>query len=145
MIVRMTVKPRRPRGYGCGVKGRDGTTRFYRAATAYVMVKDTRFTLAVRFVLPEDDTVTELDDLLRHIRKTLRIQVIVLFLDRGFDGTPVMAYLTRLRQPAVMACTLRGKTGGTRSLCQSHCSDRTRYTFCRQQPGEFTANVAVCL
>lgn len=55
-----------------------------------------------------------------------------------------MAYLTRLRQPTVIACTIRGKTGGTRALCQGHRSYRTRHTFCRQQPGEFTANVAVC-
>jgi putative transposase len=125
-------------------KAKDGTTRFYRVATAYVLVKDTRFTLAVRFVLPEEDTVRVLDDLLRQVRETLRIRVKVLFLDRGFDGTAVMAYLTRLRQPTVIACTIRGKTGGTRALCQGHRSYRTRHTFCRQQPGEFTANVAVC-
>jgi putative transposase len=135
-----------PQAEGLWVRGKakEGTTRFYRVATAYVMVKDTRFTVAVRFVLPEEDTVTVLNDLLQYVRKTLRIRIKVVFLDRGFDGTPVMAYLTRLRQPAVIACTLRGKTGGTRALCQGRCSYRTRYTFCRQQPGEFTANVAVC-
>ena len=76
--------------------------------------------LAVRFVLPEEDTVRVLDDLLRQVRETLRIRVKILFLDRGFDGTAVMAYLTRLRQPTVIACTIRGKTGGTRALCQGH-------------------------
>ena len=125
-------------------KAKDGTTRFYRVATAYVMLRHTRLTLAVRFVLPQEDTVTVLSDLLEHVKKTLRIRVKVLFLDRGFDGTPVMAYLSRLRQPAVIACTIRGKTGGTRALCQGQRSYRTRHTFCRQQPGEFTADVAVC-
>lgn len=125
-------------------KAKDGTTRFYRVATAYVMLKHTRLTLAVRFVLPEEDTVAVLDDLLQHVRKTLRIRVKVLFLDRGFAATPVMAHLTRWRQPAVVACPIRGKTGGTRALCQGQRSYRTRHTFRRQQPGELTANVAVC-
>ncbi|MFZ0255981.1 MAG: transposase [Gammaproteobacteria bacterium] len=134
-----------PQAQGLWVRGKakDGTTRFYRVATAYVMLRHTRFTLAVRFVLPEEDTVTVLDDMLEQVRKTLRIRVKVLTLDRGFD-TAVMAYLTRLRQPAVIACTLRGKTGGTRALYQGRGSYRTRHTFCRRQAGEFTADVAVC-
>jgi hypothetical protein len=96
-----------PQAEGLWVRGiaKNGTTRFYRVATAYVLVKDTRFTLAVRFVLPEEDTVTVLNDLLQYVRKTLRIRIKVVFLDRGFDGTPVMAHLTRLQQPAAIACT----------------------------------------
>jgi IS4 transposase len=33
------------------------------------------------------------------------------------------------RQPAVLACAIRGKTGGTRALCKGRKSYRTTYTF----------------
>lgn len=130
---------------GLWVRGRakDGTTRFYRIATAYVMVKHVRVTVAVRFVLPGEDIVTVLDDLLTRLRR-LGIRVKRLFLDRGFDGVAVMEYLTRRKQPALIACTIRGKRGGTRALCRGHCSYRTRYTFHGENSSSFTAELAVC-
>lgn len=130
---------------GLWVRGqaKDGTTRFYRVATAYVMVKHLRVTVAVRFVLPDETTVTILEDLLNRL-KTLRIRVARLFLDRGFDGIAVQDYLTRRRQPALIACTIRGKTGGTRALCQGRRSYRTRYTFHGEGGAAFTADLAVC-
>jgi hypothetical protein len=134
-----------PQEQGLWVRGqaKDGTTRFYRVATAYVMMKHVRVTLAVRFVLPEDDTVTVLDNLLKHLKK-LGIRVARLFLDRGFDGVGVMQYLTHRRQSALIACTIRGKTGGTRALCQGNRSYRTRYTFHGEGNDCFTAELAVC-
>lgn len=122
---------------------KDGTTRFYRVASAYVMMKNLRVTLAVRFVLPADDLVTVLDDLLNRL-KMLGIRVARLFLDRGFDGMAVMDYLTRRKQPALIACTIRGRTGGTRALCQGRRSYRTRYTFHGEGHRAFTAELAVC-
>lgn len=129
---------------GLWVRGqaKDGTTRFYRVATAYVMVKHLRVTVAVRFVLPDETTVTILEDLLKRL-KTLRIRVARLFLDRGFDGIAVQDYLTRRRQPALIACTIRGKTGGTRALCQGRRSYRTRYIFHGEGGAAFTADLAV--
>lgn len=134
-----------PQKEGLWVRGqaKDGTTRFYRVATAYVMVKNLRVTLAVRFVLPGDDTVTLLDDLLKRL-KTLGIRVARLFLDRGFDGIAVMDYLTRQKRPALIACTIRGKSGGTRALCQGRRSYRTGYTFHGEDHTAFTAALAVC-
>ena len=97
-------------------EARDGTTRFYRLATAYVMVHGTRSTLALHFVLPEDDTVHVLHTLLKRLAARA-IAIGCLFLDKGFDGIAVMRYLTQRKQPALIACTIRGKTGGTRALC----------------------------
>lgn len=107
-----------PQAEGLWVRGRarDGTTRFYRIATAYVMHNGLRVTLALRFVLPGDSTVSVVDDLLKRLKR-LGIGVACLFLDKGFDGVAVLAYLTRRQQPALIACTIRGKTGGTRALC----------------------------
>lgn len=136
---------KQPQAQGLWVRGqaRDGTTRFYRVATAYVMLKGLRVTLAIRFVLPGDDTVAVLEGLLQRV-KSLGIRIKRLFLDKGFDGTPVIAALTRWQQPALIACAIRGKTGGTRALCQGPKGYRTRYTFNAGTPAAYTAELAVC-
>ena len=48
---------KQPQAEALWVRGpaKDGTTRFYRLATAYVIVKHRRVTLAVHFVLPGQD------------------------------------------------------------------------------------------
>ena len=134
-----------PQAEGLWVRGeaRDGTTRFYRIATAYVMLAGLRVTLAVHFVLPNEDTGTVLDRLL-HRLDHLALRVKRLFLDQGLAGTAVLAYLTRRQQPALIACPIRGKQGGTRALCQGQTSYRTTYTFTGADGTPFTAEVAVC-
>lgn len=120
-----------------------GTTRFYRVATAYVVLNGLRLTLALRFVLPDDDTVSVVATLLKRVQR-LGIPIACLLLDKGFASIAVMADLTRQHQPALLACPIRGTTGGTRALCQGRRSYCTTHTF-RGEPGtEFTAAVAVC-
>lgn len=134
-----------PQADGLWVRGEasDGTTRFYRVATAYLMHNGIRITLALHFVLPEDDTVAVLDSLLGRL-ETLNLRAKRLFLDKGFSGTAVVAYLTQRQQPALIACPIRGKTGGTRALCRGQSSYRTTYTFKAGSDAAFTAEVAVC-
>ncbi len=130
------------------VRGRAkaGTTRFFRIATAYVIHRGLRLTLALHFVLPEEDTVTVLKALLRRI-SALEVPVGCLLLDKGFAGIETMLYLSTQRLPALIACPIRGKKGpnpgGTRALCQGRKSYRTRYSF-RNSKTSFTAEVAVC-
>jgi hypothetical protein len=130
---------------GLWVRGeaQDGTTHFYRVATAYLMLNRMRITLAIRFVLPEDDTVAILDHLLGRL-ETLNLRAKRLFLDKGFAGTAVLAYLSQHQQAALIACPIRGKTGGTRALCQGQRSYRTSYTFREGSAEAFTAELAVC-
>ena len=123
-------------------KAKDGTTRFYRVATAYVMLRGLRVTLAIYFYLPGDSTVIVLDALLRRVRE-LDVRVRRVFLDRGFAGIEVMEYLTQRKQPALIACPIRGKTGGTRALCRGNKSYRTRHRF-KNDKKSFTAELAVC-
>jgi putative transposase len=134
-----------PQAEGGWVRGeaKAGTTYFYRLATAYVMRNGLRVTVALRFVRPEDDMVSILDRLLQRIA-SLGLRLKRLFLDKGFAGTPVLAYLTQRRQPAIIACPIRGKTGGTRALCQGQRSYRTSYTFNAGSAEAFTADVVVC-
>ena len=124
-------------------QAKDGTTHFYRIATAYVMLHDLRVTLAIHFVLPEDETVKTVEILLHQVKKG-QIRIKRLLLDKGFGGIAVMTYLTRQGLSAVIACTIRGKTGGTRALCQGRKSYCTPHTFQGKDGLTFTANLVVC-
>jgi putative transposase len=114
--------------YTCGSRAKAGTTHFFRIISLYVMYRQMRLTVAVAFVRPEDSTVEIVQRLLAR-SKALKIRIDVLYLDRGFCTTPVVAHLKLLKQPAVLACTIRGKQGGTRQLCRGRKSYRTHYTF----------------
>ena len=124
-------------------KAKDGTTRFYRVATAYLILNGLRVTLAVHFVLPEDETVRVVDGLLRRVQAQ-GIQVSCLLLDKGFESIAMMKYLTRQGQAALIACPIRGTTGGTRALCQGRKSYATEHPFKDKAGEEFTAPVLVC-
>jgi len=137
---------RTPQEEGLWVRGRAkaGTTRFYRVATAYVMRDGLRVTLALRFYLPTDDIVGVVQALAERI-EVLGISVNRLLLDKGFDGIDVQNYLRQSGIPSLIACSIRGKTGGTRALCKGRKSYSTTHTFRnRTEKKESTANIAVC-
>jgi putative transposase len=124
-------------------KAKDGTTRFYRVATAYWVLNGLRVTLALHFVLPDDATVSVLDLWLTRVHAH-GVQVSCLLLDKGVESIAVLEYLTQHGQAALIACPLRGTTGGTRALCQGRKSYVTTHTF-KGAPGkEFTATLLVC-
>ena len=131
---------------GLWVRGpaRDGTTRFYRIASAYVVLKGLRFTLAIRFVLPGDKPAKIIQHLWQRVA-ALAIPVKYLLLDRGFAGIDVQDYLDQQGIPAIIACPIRGKQGGTRALCHGRKSYCTQHTFSsdggRKQR---TAEMVVC-
>lgn len=112
----------------CRGRAKAGTTHFVRIATAYVMWRQVRLTLAVRYVLPEDSTLAVLQHLLRRLT-SLGFSFKVLYLDKGFAGTAITRYLTEQSQAALIACTLRGTTGGTKALCRGRKSYLAPYTF----------------
>lgn len=116
------------RAFACRSKPKAGTSRFFRIISLYVIYREMRVTLAVAFVRPEDKTVAIVQRLLQ-CAEYLQVKIKVLYLDRGFCSGPVISYLQAVKQPAILACTIRGKTGGTRQLCRGRKSYRTRYTF----------------
>ena len=61
--------------------------------------------------------------------KNLDFEAKVLYLDKGFAATSIIRYLTNRQQAAIIANPIRGKTGGTRALCQGRKSYTTDYTF----------------
>lgn len=124
-------------------KARAGTTRFYRVATAYVLQPHGRATLALRVVQAGDRQAAIVGDLLDQI-KTLEITVKCLYLDRGFDSIGVQQLITERGLKAIIACTVRGKTGGTRSLCVGRRSYRTRHNFHGDDHTRWEGELVVC-
>lgn len=116
------------RAVTCGGQAKKGTTHFVRIATAYVIWRQVRLTLAVHYVLPDEKTLGVLKILLERL-KTLGFQAKVLYLDKGFATSPIIDYLISIHQPALIANPIRGKTGGTRALCRGRSSYTTTFTF----------------
>ena len=132
-----------PDGWVCRGEACAGTTHFYRCATAYVMHRDVRFTLAVMFVHPDTDLRWIVQHLCRRV-KTLQIPVKCWFLDKGFCSIPVLRWFdTEFQSPALIAAPIRGKTGGLRALCHGRRSYRTPHTFRSADYGKLTVPVAV--
>ncbi|MGD2207095.1 MAG: transposase [Anaerolineae bacterium] len=131
-------------GLWVGGQAKAGTTHFYRVATAYVIHNGLRMTLALRFYLPTDSVVGVLEMLVERV-EALGIGINRLLLDKGFDGIDVQTYLEQSGVPSLIACSIRGKTGGTRALCKGRESYSTTHTFRNNtKKKERTANVAVC-
>ena len=112
----------------CRGRAKAGTSHFVRIASAYVIWRQVRLTLAVHYVLPGDDKLTILKHLLRRL-KTLGFTFEVLYMDKGFASTAIIDYLTRQGQPAIIACPIRGQEGGTRALCKGRKSYLTEHVF----------------
>ncbi len=112
----------------CAGQAKKGTTHFVRIATAYIIWRQVRLTLAVRYVLPEENSLETLKILLVRL-KTLGFSAQILYLDKGFASTQIVNYLTSQKQPAMIANPIRGKKGGTRALCRGRASYKTLYTF----------------
>ena len=76
-------------------KAKDGTTRFYRVAKAYLVLNGLRVTLALHFVLPDDDTVEGVGPLLAGACTRKGWRWSCLLLDKGFESIAVLEYLTQ--------------------------------------------------
>jgi len=117
------------RAITCSGQAKKGTTHFVRIATAYVIWRQVRLTLAVHYVLPDEEVLEVLKILLQRLKK-LGFSAKVLYMDKGFAATPIINYLTtEAKQPAIIANPIRGKTGGTRALCCGRSSYITVHTF----------------
>jgi putative transposase len=126
----------------CRGEARAGTTRFYRCATAYVMLHDARLTLAVAFLKPTMDKVEVLARLLAALTAA-GVAIKCVYADKGFCCIPVLRYLVRRCIAAIIAMPIRGKQGGTRKLCRGGKSYRTTYTLRSAEHGRLRVPVAV--
>ena len=114
--------------YTCSGQAKVGTTHFFRLASAYVIWHEVRLTLALRYVLPEDDLPSVVECLLQRLGH-VGLHATVVYMDKGFCSGEIIRYLQHIRQAAVLACPIRGKQGGIRALCQGRGSFSSDYTF----------------
>ncbi len=113
----------------CSGQAKKGTTHFIRIASAYVIWRQVRLTLALRYVLPDESALDILKILLNRLLELGFREILVLYLDKGFASTKIIDHLKERKQPAIIACPIRGKEGGTRALCHGRKSHLTDYTF----------------
>ncbi len=114
--------------YTCSGQAKAGTSHFFRIASAYVIWHEVRLTLALRYVLPEEDLPSVVECLLQRLGQ-VGLHATVVYLDKGFCSGAIIRSLQRTHQAAVLACPIRGKKGGIRALCQGRGSFTTDYTF----------------
>ena len=136
-------KSEQKEGLWVRAEAKNGTTRVYRVATAYLILHGLRLTLSIKFVRPEDDTKSVLKFLLKRL-KALHVTTSTLYLDRGFAGVRVIKFLQRVGARVVLACPIRGKTGGVRALCVGPKSYLTEHTFKSPRHGTAKIKVAIC-
>ncbi|HKH21203.1 MAG TPA: hypothetical protein VKB53_10055 [Gammaproteobacteria bacterium] len=131
-----------PDTWVCRGQARALPTRFYRCATAYLILHDLRLTLAVVFVKPTIDKVTILKRLLSAL-PTAQIRIKCLYADKGFCSIAVLRFLVHWRIPAIIALPIRGKQAGSRALCGGPRSYRTTYTLQSAEHAKLSVPVAV--
>jgi Transposase DDE domain len=89
-------------------KAKAGTKRFHAYATAYVIRKGRRWTVALRPVGHADPWNEVVRDLLRQARKA-GVRVRYLLLDRGFYSVAVIRHLQAARVPFILPAIRRGR------------------------------------
>ena len=101
-------------------QAKGGTTHFHAYATAYVLKKGQRFTVALASVRKGDDLADVVKGLLRQAAQA-GVRPRYLLLDRGFYAVSVVRYLQAARCPFLMPVPCKGRKadhpkgpGGTR-------------------------------
>ena len=85
-----------------------GTTTFHAYATACIVERGERYTLALTWVRRHETPVVALRRLITRIRE-LQLKIRRLLLDRGFFTTEVIAYLQQENLPFLMPVMFRGQ------------------------------------
>lgn len=122
-------------------QAREGTTHFHCYATAYMVYKDQRMTLALTFVRRHDT----MPDILRRLFKRLdglQLNVKKLYLDKGFYSIAVIRLLKARGQPFIIPAITR-RNGGVSKLFIGRASYSTSYTMRNQKLGTETVDLAL--
>jgi len=89
-------------------KPRQGTKKFHAYATACIVSRGERYTLALTWVRRHESTVTALKRLIARIRE-IGLKFKCLLLDRAFFNVPVVELLQAEKIPFLMPVMLRGR------------------------------------
>ena len=126
-----------------------GTSHFHAYATAYVVLKGQRFTVALTAVAKSEPLKDVLQRLLKQAR-SVGVKPRLLLLDRGFYSVDVIRYLQAARYPFLMPVVIRGRKAddrrgpsGTRVFAVKKRSGWFEYTV--QSGTKRTAKVSICV
>jgi hypothetical protein len=120
---------------------RDGTTHFHCYATAYMVYKDRRITLAMTFAR-KSDTMPKIVRRLFKRLDVLEIRIKKVYLDKGFYSMGVIRFLKARDLPFIIPAVTR-KKGGVSELFIGRASYSTSYTLRNQELGSETVDVAL--
>jgi Transposase DDE domain len=130
-------------------QAKQGTSHFHAYATAYVILKGQRFTVALTAVAKGESMKDVLQRLLKQVR-SVGVQVRLVLLDRGFYSVDVIRYLQAARQPFLMPVVIRGLKAndprgpsGTRVFAAMKRSGWFGYTV--TSGSKRTATVSICV
>jgi hypothetical protein len=128
---------------------KDGTSHFHAYATAYVVLKGQRFTVALTAVAKGEPLKEVVQRLLKQAR-SVGVRPRLLLLDRGFYSVEVIRYLQAARYPFLMPVVIRGRKaddpggpGGTRAFAVMKRSGWFEYTVTGGK--KRTATVSICV
>jgi hypothetical protein len=133
-------------------QSRRGTTHFHDYATAYVVRKGYRFTLAMAWIRQEDSYTDVVQRLLRQVRQC-GVKVRLVLLDRGFFSAEVVRYLQAARTPFLMPLKAAGRRprgkckarSGARRFFEQKRSGWARHTWRGGKGRGPRATVQVCV
>ena len=125
-------------------QAKSGTTHFHCYATAYVIKKNKRVTLAVYYVQAEETMPEVLEWLLTRLNQ-IDVAIKRLYLDKQFYNVAVISHLQthHPRLSVIIPVIVRGKYGGTRALVKGRKSYNTTYTMHSADHGQATFRIAV--
>jgi putative transposase len=130
-------------------RAKDGTSHFHAYATAYVVLRGQRFTVALQAVAQGQPLKEVLQGLIQQAR-SVGVKPRLLLLDRGFYSVEAIRYLQAARYPFLMPAVIRGRKAddprgpsGTRVYASWKRSgwDTYRLTSGTKQ----TATVSICV
>ena len=132
----------------CRGQPKSGTTHFHCYATAVVIHKGLRFTLAI---LPVN-AGTPMSDVVKELRRRIiaaGVKPKLFLLDRGFSNAGVVRYLQSARQPLIMPQAVHGKKPksgpltGLRQVRANHPTGWTKHSWTPK--GECRVSVDLCV
>jgi putative transposase len=130
-------------------QAKDGTSHFHASATAYVILKGERFTVALTAVSKGEAMKDVVQRLLKQAR-SVGVKPRLVLLDRGFYSVDVIRYLQAARQPFLMPVVIRGLKAddprgpsGTRVFAAMKRSGWFGYTV--TSGTKRTATVSICV
>jgi putative transposase len=128
---------------------KNGTSHFHAYATAYVVLKGQRFTVALTAVAKGEPLKDVLQRLLKQAR-SVGVKPRLVLLDRGFYSVEVIRYLQAARYPFLMPVVIRGRKpddprgpSGTRVFAAVKRSGWFGYTV--TSGTKRTARVSICV